>query len=384
MEAYKFHQFPNHDPITNLKINIGDKKYLQLVLQYGEPPKITSPISQRKIGVNKVEYKKLIKSGYTDDQLLYPAKSNEIIMDDMTDDIINNKIDIIKIDDIINKMTKLSISKDNVFFGHLLTYILKDKLYCIGKNTMNNVICCCPTLLNLYVYINNTNNTDNGLYYIDSTMHKINFNHPVKSMKYSFGYVFILTENNELFIYHDYVQEFISITLNNVSLISSCSTHILLLIDNRVYILPHHLYTDFKIDELDYFTFNNNVVKISASKRGDLILTKNKLYGIKDNEKWLLNIDNVIDISSSDYHDMILTTTELVGFGDNSSGQLGQCNKFYYDDVCKIDIPNGTTRVYCGRHSTIIYNGNYYGFGDNTNKSLGIRGDGLKIEMIKF
>ncbi len=69
----KGHQFrtnPNIHPKTNEPIKIGGKEYKQLEEKYGEPDKIISPKSGKKINVNKGEYKKLIKEGYTDVQLL--------------------------------------------------------------------------------------------------------------------------------------------------------------------------------------------------------------------------------------------------------------------------------------------------------------------------
>ncbi len=365
----KFHKLPNVDPLTNKKICIGDKRYLELVVQYGEPSKIISPVTQRKIGVNKMEYKKLIKSGYTDEQLLYPKliknKVNECEMTDMTD-----------IDSIVAQMSKMSISEDNVFFGHLSTFILKDKLYCFGKSLHSpSVITCCPTMFNLYIY------TFEGLFILHpSGIRKIEFNYAIQIMKYSFGYLFILTTGNELYVYHDYTQEFTLTKIKNVKLISTCSGHALLLIDNRVYIIPHDLYANITLENVKSYKIKN-VVKISASKRGDLILA-DKLYGIKENNLWRLNVDDVIDISSSDYHDMVLTKKGLMGFGENSSGQLGQGNKNKYEGLVNIDIPIGTTRVYCGIHNTIVYNGDYYGFGDHD--SMGFTTECLTPQLIKI
>lgn len=367
----KFHKYPNIDPLTDKKIIIGDKRYLELVVQYGEPSKIISPITQRKICINKLEYKKLIKSGYTDEQLLYPKltpKVTECEMVDMTDTK--------DIDTIINQMSKMSITEDNVFFGHLSTFILKDKLYCFGKSLQSpSVITCCPTMFNLYIY------TFEGLFILHpSGIRKIEFNHAIQTMKYSFGYLFILTTKNELYVYHDYTQEFTSNQIKNVKLISTCSVHALLLIDNRVYIIPHDLYSDITLENVKSYKIKN-VVKLSASKRGDLILS-DKLYGIKENDLWRLNVDDVIDISSSDYHDMVLTKKGLIGFGENSSGQLGQGNKHKYEGLVNIDIPKGTTRVYCGIHNTIVYNGDYYGFGDHA--SMGFTSECLTPQLIKI
>ncbi len=73
----QFYDQPNVDPRTGKKIIVGKCVYNQLVKLYGEPPKITSPKSKTKICVNKDAYKKLIKEGYTDDELLYGIKTNK-------------------------------------------------------------------------------------------------------------------------------------------------------------------------------------------------------------------------------------------------------------------------------------------------------------------
>ncbi len=79
----KFYIHPNKDPRNDKIIVIGDPVYKELVYLYGEPSKIVSPKTKSKIGVNKGEYKKLIKEGYTDDQLLYGDKSNNLPSDVM-------------------------------------------------------------------------------------------------------------------------------------------------------------------------------------------------------------------------------------------------------------------------------------------------------------
>ena len=65
----QFRKQPNIDPISKNEIVIGGKEYNKLVKTYGEPNKIISPKTGRKIAVNKGEYKKLIKEGYTNQQL---------------------------------------------------------------------------------------------------------------------------------------------------------------------------------------------------------------------------------------------------------------------------------------------------------------------------
>lgn len=72
-----FRTKPSFHPKTNEPIVIGGKAYNKLEEKYGEPNKIKSPKTQSKIGVNKGEYKKLIKEGYTDNQLLYDIIDNQ-------------------------------------------------------------------------------------------------------------------------------------------------------------------------------------------------------------------------------------------------------------------------------------------------------------------
>ncbi len=72
-----FRTKPSYHPKTNEIIKIGGTEYKKLEKKYGEPNKIKSPKTQTKIGVNKGEYKKLIKEGYTNDQLLYGIIDNK-------------------------------------------------------------------------------------------------------------------------------------------------------------------------------------------------------------------------------------------------------------------------------------------------------------------
>ena len=72
MDSHKqqFYKNPTINPKTKQIIKIGDKTYKKLVEKYGEPSKIKSPLTNKKISINKGEYKKLIKKGYTDNDLI--------------------------------------------------------------------------------------------------------------------------------------------------------------------------------------------------------------------------------------------------------------------------------------------------------------------------
>jgi hypothetical protein len=79
-----FKKYPDRDPQTKKSIEIGGDQYKKLVKQYGTP-KIKSPKSGRKIGVNRSEYKNLLKEGYSQHELLYgkleeyPALPTEVV-----------------------------------------------------------------------------------------------------------------------------------------------------------------------------------------------------------------------------------------------------------------------------------------------------------------
>lgn len=383
--TYKFHTYPNIDPDTSQKIIIGDLKYLQLVNMHGEPPKIKSPISSRKIGINKIEYKKLIKQGYTDDQLLYDLilpfskltiddtndiKNNDMIIDvknnDIKNNINNNMIIEKKPNKTLNKTFKnITLStkvKTNIFFGHLCLFVLKDcKLYGYGNNNgqlmdvVDGVLNCCCSMFRTYIY------TKTGLYCIDEFKMKfIPFDFKIKFIHYSFGYIFIVTEQGDLYLLNDYSLEFIDTKVKNVKLMSSCHDHVLLLCDHLYYV-NHQSYLDIK-GNMKRYNVIDKIIKLSSSNNHDLILTKYNLYGIKNQKLTVLELDNVIDISCSDTHAMILTSSNIssniYGFGDNSSGQLGTL-------IGIMTTPPNTINVYCGRHSTIIKTENqFYGLGD--------------------
>lgn len=66
----QFKSNPLIDPVNGKAIKINSKRYNELIDKYGEPNKINSPKSKKLISVGKGEYKKLIKEGYTDNQLI--------------------------------------------------------------------------------------------------------------------------------------------------------------------------------------------------------------------------------------------------------------------------------------------------------------------------
>lgn len=91
----KFHQYPNKDPKTGKSIEINGPEFKKLVTKYGQP-KIKSPITSSKIGVGKGEYKNLIKSGYTEQDLLYPVKQTQIPDDNILEILLNADLNTIK------------------------------------------------------------------------------------------------------------------------------------------------------------------------------------------------------------------------------------------------------------------------------------------------
>ena len=65
----KFQANPTQNPITGEVVTIGGCKYKKLTDDYGDV-KIISPKTNSKINVGKGEYKKLLKEGYTQEELL--------------------------------------------------------------------------------------------------------------------------------------------------------------------------------------------------------------------------------------------------------------------------------------------------------------------------
>lgn len=78
MESYrdKFYRNPTIDPITNVKIDIGSKRYHELAKEYGYP-KIKSPKTNRTVDIGKPAYNKLL-SEYTHDYLLTQTISDNL------------------------------------------------------------------------------------------------------------------------------------------------------------------------------------------------------------------------------------------------------------------------------------------------------------------
>lgn len=68
MEQFKKEPYKN--PVTVAQVEIGSKEYENLVKKYGQPYKIKSPKTGRKINIGRGEYTKLKNDGYTDEQLL--------------------------------------------------------------------------------------------------------------------------------------------------------------------------------------------------------------------------------------------------------------------------------------------------------------------------
>jgi hypothetical protein len=92
-DKQKFHNQPNVDPITGDIILINSKRYKELTKKYG-PVKIKSPVTNKKITVGKDKYKKLLKQGYTDEQLLnIQANDLQLNNDIMYEIMLNAPID---------------------------------------------------------------------------------------------------------------------------------------------------------------------------------------------------------------------------------------------------------------------------------------------------
>jgi hypothetical protein len=75
----QFKAKPYINPKTGEVIKVGGKEYNKLVKLYGEPNKVKSPTSHKLISVNKIAYKQLIKSLYTDQEIFYNLpKTNKL------------------------------------------------------------------------------------------------------------------------------------------------------------------------------------------------------------------------------------------------------------------------------------------------------------------
>ena len=124
MESLKeqFKNKPYINPQTKQIIVIGSNEYMQLEKKYGEPYKIKSPVSRKLISINKVAYKKLIKDGYTDQQIY----ENLSISLQTTHNISLNE-DVLcmiysHIDDIDTIASICSINKDHMTLCHQQTF----------------------------------------------------------------------------------------------------------------------------------------------------------------------------------------------------------------------------------------------------------------------
>lgn len=82
----KFLNYPDQDPRTRESIEIGGEKYKKYQKKYGTP-KIKSPKTGRRIGVNKTEYKKLLNEGYSQHELLYGKLEKYPVL---PEEIVNN------------------------------------------------------------------------------------------------------------------------------------------------------------------------------------------------------------------------------------------------------------------------------------------------------
>lgn len=89
MRKESFHNNPTIDPKTGKSIKINSPRYKDLSEKYGVV-KIKSPKSGYKITVGKGEYKKLLKDGYTEAQLLKIETKEIVLPEDMINIIIKD------------------------------------------------------------------------------------------------------------------------------------------------------------------------------------------------------------------------------------------------------------------------------------------------------
>ena len=113
-----FHQNPNLDPKTGEPVIIGSRKYKQLTKKYGDV-KIKSP-DNTTITVGKGTWKKLLKQGYTQEQLLVFGTKTDFSQEKLKEKRLVN------IESKVNK---------NVINNDIYTYMTPDITYNIMLNT---------------------------------------------------------------------------------------------------------------------------------------------------------------------------------------------------------------------------------------------------------
>ena len=135
-----FRKNPSINPVTGESVKIGSVKYKKLTQLYGELS-IKSPKSNKKITIGKGEYKKLLKNGYTEQQLLSLIdndkinKKNKNIKNEKNEDGENNVFTYLKIKDIhfasyLDYVDILNLTKTNKMLANYISNpILKNILY---------------------------------------------------------------------------------------------------------------------------------------------------------------------------------------------------------------------------------------------------------------
>ena len=107
----RFHKNPTIDPKTGDYIDINSKRFKRLVKKYGDV-KIVSPQSGREISVGKSTYNKLLKGGYSVDELF---NSDELLRDELYTIMINADYETIKNLCLTNKLASM-VCNDEYFW----------------------------------------------------------------------------------------------------------------------------------------------------------------------------------------------------------------------------------------------------------------------------
>lgn len=182
--------------------------------------------------------------------------------------------------------------------------------------------------------------------------------------------------------------------------------------------------------------FNHQILQIACGYRHTIIRTKYQFYGYGLNTSFQINNLNLneetMKVSCGLTHTILLTHKNVYGLGNNASGQLGlglihlvteptKINLENVIDICcggdytlflsdelyvsgsafyGLGLGNNTNchipvklnlnvlSMACGENHTIIYNGDYYGFGNNRYSQLGLgkykKKKYNKPQLIKF
>lgn len=334
----QFRTVPFINPKTGTEVVIGSPEYYKLVKKYGEPYKIKSLKSQKMISVGKGAYINLIKSGYSDKQLIlgqydvvtnnntYNNTNNNNTGDGAYNNTNNNTNNITLVDDVtleifnhLSTYDKLTFCQVNKKFLDVCNH---DKNVSILKFNQHQKIIKAISDTTFYSII------DNKLYYFTyngPAQQKINIPLPPKIIPIGVtivkDYVLLLTNDG---LYNMKTKKFIKINQPPGKILQIHGLE-----DICVILTSTGLYNyDFKNYEL-IIHIENAYFMYPTSKIYYQIAAPKGLYIVYDKTAIHINIDNINDILFI-YKDYVLTTTGLYYVKDN----------YNTVSITKLNIPN--------------------------------------------